>query len=166
MLTCTDTEIESLLDPSEVIDAIRTAFAQGFDNVRMPKRAHIELEGSTLLLMPCGIAGEAAYGLKIVSVSQSVRPEGRVKASYVLLDSNSGETVAVIDANYLTDLRTAATTAIATNVLARTDASVLGIFGTGRQAAAHVAILPMTRRFQRILVSGSSREKAQAFADR
>jgi ornithine cyclodeaminase/alanine dehydrogenase-like protein (mu-crystallin family) len=166
MLTCTDTEVESLLDPREVIAEIRSAFAQGFANVRMPKRIHIELDKSTLLIMPCGIAGESAYGLKIVTVSQQARPEGRVRASYILLDSDTGESIAVLDANHLTDLRTAATTAVATDLLARPDASVLGVFGTGRQAAAHIAVLPLTRHFQRILVSGSSLEKARAFANR
>jgi len=149
MLTCTDKEIESLLEPSEVIDAIRCAFAQGFAKCECQSALILNSTRARCCSCPAGIAGEAAYGLKIVTVSQSARPEGRVKASYVLLDSNSGETVAVIDANYLTDLRTAATTAIATNVLARPDASVLGIFGTGRQAAAHVAVLPLTKRFPR-----------------
>jgi ornithine cyclodeaminase/alanine dehydrogenase-like protein (mu-crystallin family) len=166
MLTCTDAEIESLLEPSEVIAEIRSAFAQGFANVRMPKRVQVELDKSTLLIMPCGIAGESAYGLKIVTVSQQARPEGRVRASYILLDSGTGETVAVFAANHLTDLRTAATTAVATDILARPDASVLGIFGTGRQSAAHIAVMALTRSFQQILVSGSSPEKARAFAQR
>jgi ornithine cyclodeaminase/alanine dehydrogenase-like protein (mu-crystallin family) len=166
MLTCTDAEIESLLDPSEVISAIHAAFAHGFMNVRMPRRVHAELDKSTLLIMPCGIAGESAYGLKIITVSRQARPDGRVKAAYLLLDSESGDTVAVFDANYLTDLRTAATTAVATDLLARPDASVLGICGTGRQAAAHVAVLPLARRFQQILVFGSSLEKARTFAYR
>ena len=144
MLTCTDAQIESLLDPSEVIAAIRSAFAQGFAKVRMPRRAQIGLDKSTLLIMPCGIVGESEYGLKIVTVSQQARPEGRVKASYILLDSDSGETIAVLDANHLTDLRTAATSAVATDLLTRPDVSDLGIFGTGRQAAAHIAVLPLT----------------------
>src|SRR5262249_53422421 len=157
MLMFTDTELESLLDPSKVIAAIRSAFVQGFTNVRMPRRVHVELdEGTTLLIMPCSIAGEAVCGIKIVTVSREARAGGRVKASYVLLDSHRGEPVAMFDANYLTDLRTAATSAVATDALARPDASILGIFGTGRQAEAHVAVLPLARHFQRILVCGAT----------
>jgi ornithine cyclodeaminase len=166
MLTFTDAELESLLDPRDTIAAIRAAFAEGFSNVRMPQRVQVELEQCTLLIMPCGISGAAVCGVKVVTVGPQARPGGRVKASYVLLDSNSGETVAFFDANYLTDLRTAATTAVATDALARPDAAILGIFGTGRQAAAHVAVLPLVRRFQQIFVSGSTLDKAHAFAAR
>jgi ornithine cyclodeaminase len=167
MLICTDTELESLLDPRKVVAAIRAAFAQGFASVRMPSRVHLELDGgTTLLIMPCSIAGEAVCGIKIVTVSREAREGGRVKASYVLLDSHRGDTVAIFDANYLTDLRTAATTAVATDALAKPDASILGIFGTGRQAEAHVAVLPLVRRLQRILVCGTTPDKARGFADR
>jgi ornithine cyclodeaminase len=166
MLTCTDAELEARLGPRETIAAIRAAFLEGFANVRMPQRVQVELEQSTLLIMPCGVSGVPFCGVKVVTVGQNARPGGRVKASYVLLDSHSGETVAFFDANYLTDLRTAATTAVATDALALPDASVLGIFGTGRQAAAHMAALPLVRRFREILVSGSTLDKAQEFAAR
>ena len=165
-LTCSDAELQSLLNTRELIAALRAAFAEGFANVRMPQRLQVELNPGSLLIMPCRISGEPICGVKIVNVSPQARPGGRVKASYLLLDSNSGETIAFFHANYLTDLRTAATTAVATDALARPDASILGIFGTGRQAAAHVAVLPLVRRFRRILVSGSTRDKANAFAHR
>lgn len=166
ILTCTDAELDSLLDPRELIAAIRSAFVEGFANVRMPQRLQVELDNrGTLLIMPCRISGEPICGVKIVTVSPQARPGGRVKASYLLLDSTSGDQIAFFPANSLTDLRTAATTAVATDALARSDSSILGIFGTGRQAAAHVAVLPMVRRFQRILVSGRTQYKANEFAD-
>jgi ornithine cyclodeaminase len=70
----------------------------------------------------------------------------------------------LLDANYLTEIRTAATTALATDLLARQEASVLGIFGTGRQAEAHLAVLPRVRNFQKVLVVGTSVAKARDFA--
>jgi ornithine cyclodeaminase/alanine dehydrogenase-like protein (mu-crystallin family) len=166
ILTCTDAEIGALLDSGELITQIRAAFAKGFVNIRMPQRVHVDLDQGTLLIMPCSISDEPICGVKVVTVSPQDRPGGRVKASYIVLDRDSGDTIAFFHANQLTDLRTAATTAVATDLLARPNASILGIFGTGRQAAAHVAVLPQVRRFRRILVSGSSVEKARAFADR
>src|SRR5438132_9719224 len=68
-----------------------------------------------------------------------------------------------MEADYLTDLRTAATSAVATDLLARTDAQTLGIFGCGRQAAAHLAVLPCVRKFKRFLVCGSGRSDLKAF---
>jgi ornithine cyclodeaminase/alanine dehydrogenase-like protein (mu-crystallin family) len=60
-----------------------------------------------------------------------------------------------MEANYLTDLRTAATSAVATDLLARGDVKTLGVFGSGRQAIAHLTVLPRVRKFKRFLVCGS-----------
>lgn len=162
----TDDELRSSLDPDAVIDAIRGAFTRGFADVQMPLRSRLDTGDGAVLIMPCGIAGDPICGVKIVSVSKSNRAAGRVQASYVLLDSGSGETLAVLDANHLTDLRTAATSAVATDLLARKDANVLGIFGTGRQAEAHICVLPRVRNFQKVLLVGTSGAKAEAFAQR
>jgi len=165
MLTCTDAELEAILNPDEVIAAIRSAFADGFSKVQMPNRLHLEMDTGTQLMMPCAIAGESVWGIKIVTVLREAGPKGRVRATYLLLDDRS-QIIATFEANYLTDLRTAATSAIATDLLARSDVAVLGIFGTGRQAAAHVAMLSRIRPFQRVLVAGSSLRKGDAFAGR
>ena len=166
MFTCTDAELEAVLEPMQVVAAIRAAFAHGFEKVSMPQRLHLETDAGTVLVMPCAIAGDDVCGVKMVSVSHEARPEGRVRASYLLIDNSSSKTIAVFEANHLTDLRTAATTAIATDRLARTDAVTLGIFGTGRQAESHLGMLSRVRNFQRILVSGTSAQKTEAFSRR
>jgi ornithine cyclodeaminase/alanine dehydrogenase-like protein (mu-crystallin family) len=68
-----------------------------------------------------------------------------------------------MEANWLTDLRTAATSAVATDVLARPDAETLGVFGAGRQAVAHLTVLPRVRNFRRYLVCGSGRSDLNQF---
>jgi ornithine cyclodeaminase/alanine dehydrogenase-like protein (mu-crystallin family) len=70
----------------------------------------------------------------------------------------------VIPANYLTDARTAATSAVATKFLAREDAKVLGVFGTGREARAHLQILRHVRPFERALVTGRDPGRTREFA--
>ena len=71
-----------------------------------------------------------------------------------------------MEANYLTDVRTAATSAVATDLLARKDVETLGIFGSGRQAVAHFAALPRVRNFKRFLVCGSGRSDIAAFCNK
>ena len=68
-----------------------------------------------------------------------------------------------MEANYLTDLRTAGTSAVATDLLARADAETLGVFGSGRQAVVHLSVLQRVRRFLRFLVCGSGRSDLRDF---
>jgi ornithine cyclodeaminase len=129
----------------------------------MPVRTSLELAGgAVLLLMPCYDSEVGLAGVKLVTVS----PGSGVQAAYELIDPGSGRVLARMEANYLTDLRTAATSAVATDLLARPDVETLGIFGFGRQAIAHLSVLPKVRRFQRFLVCGSERSRAESFCAR
>jgi ornithine cyclodeaminase/alanine dehydrogenase-like protein (mu-crystallin family) len=69
-----------------------------------------------------------------------------------------------MDGAYLTGLRTAAGSAVATRHLARPDARSLGVFGTGVQARYHIEAIRRVRDLRTVLVAGSSRDKAAAFA--
>src|SRR5262249_32793715 len=71
--------------------------------------------------------------------------------------------LARMEANWLTDLRTAATSAVATDLLARPDVETLGVFGSGREAAAHLKVLPCVRNFRRYVVCGSGRSDLKHF---
>jgi ornithine cyclodeaminase len=92
--------------------------------------------------------------------------EGRIQATYLLLDPNTAQPRLTIAANYLTDLRTAATSAVATKFLARPNVSTLGIFGTGRLALAHLAVLPLARNFERVLICGRNPSRSAAFVQK
>src|SRR5438067_2853108 len=71
-----------------------------------------------------------------------------------------------MDAGFITGLRTAAASAVATRYLAREDARTLGIFGTGVQAEFHALAIPVVRQIERVLIWGTSPEKARDFAER
>jgi alanine dehydrogenase len=152
--------VRSLADIDTVIRVIHEAFAREFHStLQMPVRTQLDLGGSVLLLMPCHDRELQAAGVKMVSVN---RAEG-VNAIYTLLDPTTGKTVAIMEANYLTDVRTAATSAVATDLLARKEAKTLGVFGAGRQARAHLAVLRHVRSFRRFLVCGSPGSDLRGF---
>lgn len=159
--------VKRLLSPDSVIAAIEDAFGHRFATFVVPKRYSVELPGGNVLLsMPCYDRGAGRCGVKLVTVVRSgAAIDGSVQATYILL-SNAGTPELIISANTLTDVRTAATTALATKYLARPDARTLGIFGTGRLAWAHASIVPKVRRFDRIIVCGSSLARAIEFAAR
>lgn len=160
MLFLTDHQVRAATNVPEVIRAIGKAFARDFHStLKMPVRTQMEMGATILLLMPCHDTELNAAGVKIVTVN----PQSGVNATYALLEPATGKTLAVMEANYLTDIRTAATSAVATNLLARPEAQTLGIFGSGRQAKAHFRVLPQVRPFRRFLVCGSGRSDLIGF---
>jgi ornithine cyclodeaminase/alanine dehydrogenase-like protein (mu-crystallin family) len=71
-----------------------------------------------------------------------------------------------MEADHLTDLRTAGTSAVATGLMANPEARTLGVFGSGRQAEAHLTVLRRIRGFERFVVCGSGRSDLQGFCRR
>jgi alanine dehydrogenase len=166
-MTLTEDDVRQHLDPARVITAIECAFRDRYPSTVMPTRTHLKLAGGVFLIMPCYDGAGHALGMKLVVVQDKpARPEDRIQATYMLLDPATGRPGLLLRANYLTDLRTAATSAVATKFLAREDTKTLGIFGTGRQARAHIKVLPLARQFERVLVCGKDRGQGQAFAQK
>src|ERR1700751_4111532 len=134
MLTLSDDQVRELARPEEVITAIRAAFTRNYaSTLQMPVRTSLNLgEGGVLLLMPAFDSALGAAGVKTVTVTKA----SGVNASYELIDPVSGLSLLRMQANYMTDLRTAATSAVATDLLARHDVHTLGVFGSARQAEA------------------------------
>jgi ornithine cyclodeaminase len=158
----TEEQVRSVADASAVMVAIRDAFVSNLNSrFEIPVRQQLELAGGVLLLMPCCDRALGMEGVKIVTVS----PQSGVNAAYLLQDS-SRRTRAFLEANYLTDVRTAATSALATDLLARPNAETLGVFGSGRQAAAHLAVLGEVRSFRRYLVCGRPGRDINPFIER
>jgi ornithine cyclodeaminase/alanine dehydrogenase-like protein (mu-crystallin family) len=86
-------------------------------------------------------------------------------ALIALFRSSTGELLAVMDGRLITEMRTAAVSAIATDLLASPDAHVLTVMGSGVQARAHVEALRMVRPFDEIRVWSRNQENARRFAE-
>ncbi len=160
MRMLTEEDVRQKLDPVRLIAALESAFRDRYPSTEIPLRTHINLDSGIFLLMPCYDRARDALGMKLVTVHETpAHPEERLQATYILFDSQTASPKLIVPANYLTDLRTAATSAVATKSLARETAATLGIFGTGRQARAHLRVLPLVRNFQRVLVCGRTRHR-------
>ncbi|HEV2806591.1 MAG TPA: ornithine cyclodeaminase family protein [Chthoniobacterales bacterium] len=86
-------------------------------------------------------------------------------AVIALFDPQTGAPLALMDGRYITEMRTAAVSAVATDALAPKDAKVLTLLGAGVQARAHLEVLPHVRRFEEIRVWNHHPEKAERFAN-
>ena len=165
MHVLTEAEVHRLLDPRALVPAIEDAFRSRYPSTLMPTRTQMKMADGVFLIMPCYDRAGRSLGMKLVKFNENPRlAEERIQATYILLDAESGCAKLVIPANYLTDVRTAATSAVATKFLAREDAKVLGVFGTGRQARAHLQVLRHVRDFERALVTGRDPARTRDFA--
>jgi ornithine cyclodeaminase/alanine dehydrogenase-like protein (mu-crystallin family) len=163
-------EVRELLDYDGCIAAVRQGMARfTAEGTAQPLRTIAELgPGKMFGLMPGSLAAPDGFGAKIVSVfAQRDRPGRSAHCGLVVLfDRASGEVTCVADAGEVTEIRTAAASAVATDLLARPDAATLALFGCGAQSASHARALVRVRKLERILVWGRSGERARAFAER
>jgi ornithine cyclodeaminase len=161
-------DVISLLDYDGCIAAVRHAMAQFSANgIAQPLRSMFRVDqGKTVALMPGALSSPEGMGAKLITVYHDPQRPGRSRhrGVVVLFDRQTGEVACVADAGEITHIRTAAASAVATEVMARPDARVLGIYGCGAQAASHIQALPRVRRFEVILVWGRDPDRAVAFA--
>jgi alanine dehydrogenase len=133
----------------------------------MPNRVAAEIpqkEGS-LLVMPAYVPALEALGVKLVSLFPHNQDAPTHQAVIACFDPNSGTPTALLDGELITAMRTAAGSALATRLLARTDSKILTILGTGVQARSHARCVPLVLDLERIVIGGRSHAKAQSLAD-
>jgi ornithine cyclodeaminase/alanine dehydrogenase-like protein (mu-crystallin family) len=147
--------------------AALTALAGG--EVSQPLRTVVRPDGAagTMMLMPSyRRASDPVYALKALCLTPS-NPAAGLDAhqGIVLLSAAAtGEPLAVLNASAVTEIRTAAVSAVATELLARPDADVLAIIGTGVQARSHLLAIAASRPLAEIRVAGRKPPRADAFA--
>ena len=115
--------------------------------------------------MPALFAGQSVLGAKLVTVvpQNAARGLHTHLAVISLFDPQTGELLAVMDGRYITEVRTAAVSAVSVRHLARKDAKVLAILGTGVQARSHLEALPQVRAFEEIRVWSPTAEHVGRF---
>jgi alanine dehydrogenase len=167
MLLISRTEVEALLDADALVDALATAMADlSAGRASVPPRVAAEVpERSGLVLaMPGHVPSVGALAVKVVSLfpGNAGTPVPTHQAVVVVCDPATGTPVAFMDGTALTERRTAAGSALATRLLARADARVLAVLGTGVQARAHALALPRVRALREIRVAGRDSRRARA----
>src|SRR5581483_8643979 len=138
-------QVRAALPMAPLIDLMAetlAAFSSG--QVEQPVRTVIEAAPDAFFgCMPALIKTPRAMGAKLVTVFGSNAAKGLPThlATIILLDPNTGALLAVMDGRYITEARTAAVSAVSTRLLAREDASVLALIGSGVQAHSHLEAL-------------------------
>jgi ornithine cyclodeaminase len=141
-------EVRRRLDVPRAADALEAALRDGLDPEADPPRGAVELDGGELLLMPSAAASHPV--VKLVTIGG----EPRIQGICVVFDGETLAPAALVDGIALTNLRTAAVSALAVRHLARPDAERLLVFGRGPQAHAHVEAMRAVRPIELVDMVG------------
>jgi len=108
-----------------------------------------------------------AYGLKAICITPGNPARGKDahQGGVLVFSGETGEPLALVNASAVTEIRTAATSAVATALLARPDAAELAVIGTGVQARAHLLAIPAVHPVIRARVAGRDPGRARSLAD-
>lgn len=158
-----------LLPMQACIDAVREAMVQvSRGNVALPLRHAMPIpNGKGMLGMMYGYLGEPeAFGMKLASLYPGNTRLGLSShmGLMILYEADKGAPLAIMDASVVTAVRTAAASAAATERLARKDAAVLAILGTGEQADTHLESIAAVRELEQVRIWGRSAARAEALA--
>ena len=165
----TEKDVRAVLPMPDLITAMEGALAQfSRGAVNQPVRTVLEVgpDKAYFGVMPAALDDPPAVGAKLVTVYAKNHERNLPShlATILLLDHATGALVAVVDGRYITEARTAAVSAVSVKHLARPDASVLGIVGSGVQARSHLEAIRHVRTLTEVRVWSPNALHREAFA--
>lgn len=152
----------------EAIEVMRSAFGQlSADQADVPLRTRLQTDHGLLLLMPAFLRQSRELGFKMVSIwgNNPARGLPAIIALATVLDPDTGLPLALINGEALTAIRTGAGGGLATDLLARTNATVVTVFGSGVQARAQLEAACVVRNIEEVRIVGRTPASVKKFAD-
>jgi ornithine cyclodeaminase/alanine dehydrogenase-like protein (mu-crystallin family) len=173
MLILTESDLRALVTMRDVIDEVERGFrAFGDENTSIPERLHLDVptHDGVLLEMPAyaDLDGRGVLGTKIVSVfpHNTGRALDIIQSAYLLLDGETGVPLSLMEGKFITAIRTAATSAVATRHMASPGSKRLAVFGAGLQSQFHIEAMIEVAEIELVMIASRSENKARALAER
>jgi ornithine cyclodeaminase len=156
-------DVVSALSLGDAVEALTGGFAaEGAGRAAALEKTMLSFDGhSTLHALGAAFSDEQLVGTKTWA-----HTAGGADPALLLFDTRTGALRAVIEAFALGQLRTAGTAALATNLLAKTDASRMAVIGTGKQSMAQVAAVAHVRSIEEVRAYSRDPTRCAAFARR
>ncbi len=169
MLLLTATDVRASLPMPSAIEAMRDAFrclAEGRAEIPLRTAVRIPERDAVTLVMPARCDLPLGLGGKLVSVFPGNPSRGLplIHAAVVLLDPETGVPQALVEGTALTAIRTGAASGLATDLLARRDAAVLAVIGSGAQARTQVEAVCCVRNIEHVFVYSRTAAHAERLA--
>ncbi|RSK57902.1 ornithine cyclodeaminase family protein [Bacillus canaveralius] len=158
----TQTEIQKLLDPTELLPELIEAFRSYSLNRKIPAqraRSSLKLENtSAIVLFPGLIEHVPAYTIKNHAKFPQETPA--IKGVIHLYDIETGALLAIMDSTYITAVRTGLSGAIGTHLLAKKNAEKIAVIGAGTQGKMQLLSLRCLRDFSEVFIYDTVRARA------
>src|SRR5215207_2335902 len=171
MLILNADEVRRALPMREAIIAMKDAFASlsnGTTVVPLRTRVPIPSRNALSLFMPAYMKSDTGEALAVKVVSLFPHNPGRglayIQAAVLVLESDTGRAIALLEGSTLTAIRTGAGSGAAIDLLARKDSKRIAIFGAGAQARTQLEAACSSRNIETVFIFNRTQEKANAFA--
>jgi alanine dehydrogenase len=167
VLILTREDVMESLDPRKLVDVLGRAMADlSAGSASMPERiaADVPDHDGRLFAMPAFVPSLGALESKLVTLFPNNHDRPTHQAVIVCFEPENGTPAVLMDASYVTEVRTAAGSALATRLLAPVDATTLAVLGTGVQARSHAKLVTHERPFEQVLIWGRDPAKAARVA--
>ena len=153
--------VAELVGMDDALEAVEEVFGEvGRGNVTNVPRIRAPLKDGTLLITAAVLTYRGYYGVKVSSTTIFESSAGRV---FSLYNAATGKLAAIVQVFAMGALRTGAASGVATKYMSRSNATTLGVIGTGRQARTQVEAICKVRPIKEILVFSRSVENRKSF---
>ena len=168
MLVLNQSDVERLLTMPKCIELMtQTLAALARGEATMPLRTVFPIPDGAFAVMPAALANPSTVGAKLITVlpKNNGTEYDSHQGAVLLFDTDRGSLLAVMDASSITQIRTAAVSGVATNLLAKQSARSLGILGAGVQGHSHLDAMMAVRPLKRGKVGSRNGASAQKLAN-
>jgi len=168
MLVFSSEEIKSSVSMVDAIECVAKGFSDFDDGFfHMPQRSVMDINGATVLTMPCYRKGGKYFVIKVVTVyKDSSNKKGKmINSSVFVFDSNTGALVASLDGDSITAIRTGAASGLATKFFSSPKSETLAVYGTGVQAHTQVEAVISCRPIKSVFIYSRNLKSAKKFSD-
>ncbi|HVS34231.1 MAG TPA: ornithine cyclodeaminase family protein [Gemmataceae bacterium] len=161
VLLLTEEDVRRLLTMDMALEAVEAGLRKmGLDEAQIVPRSRVQTDHSMLAVMAAAAKSLGVMGAKVYSTSR----KGPTRFHVSLFDGKTGALLCLMQAEHLGAMRTGAASGVATKYMARPDAAVVGIYGSGDQARTQLMAICKVRKIRQIMVYSRNEERRRQFA--
>lgn len=162
VLLLSEDDVRQVLTMDLALEAVEQGLRRmALDEAQNVPRARAQTDHAMLHLMGAAVKSLGVMGTKVYATAR----KGGAEFHVALFDGKTGTLLALMQADYLGQMRTGAASGVATRYMAREDATEVGVFGSGKQARTQLLAVCQVRRIRQAQVYSPSEERRRRFAE-